>query len=436
LATKETVMMNKGLRLIVGFSAAFTLFIGVTAVAAAASPSPGGFSPGPQSTLYVAPGAAASPTPTVSNGIAGFGSGHGFGCSSAEFSTISAAVAAANPGATIIVCPGTYTEDVTIEKPLTIVGSAATVAPTSSDSSPLSPLTGGNNGFTVLSPDVTVSGFTVEGASSDGLAVLGDHATIRNNTVLDNGNGDPNNPGNGIDLDGSSYSTVSGNTVSGSGNGGIQLANDPDAIGLSTICSTLGISCSGITGTATYDSVIGNNVNNNPNACGILLVDHAGTDSSTPNLAGGIHNDVVEGNQVLNNALQGYGAGILLATEAPGGAVYNNLVSGNNVAGNGLAGLTLHSHMGANQDLNGNVIIANNFGTNNTKDEEPSDLQTTGVFIGSEQHLDITVFFNVIHNDYYGVYTASPDGVTVNGLAANAYVHDTVPWFASNSYTG
>jgi parallel beta-helix repeat protein len=434
------VMLNKGARLIIGFFAAFTLFIGLTATVAAASPGPGGFQPGPQSTLYVAPGAPVTPTPDVSSGNAGFGNnnyGHGSGCSNAEFSTISAAVAAANPGATIIVCPGTYTEDVTIEKPLTLVGSAATVAPDSSDSSPLSPLTGGNNGFTVLSPGVTISGFTVEGASSDGLAVIGDHATIRGNTVLNNGNGDPSSPGNGIDLDGSSYSTVSGNTVSGSGNGGIQLANDPDAIGLSTICSALGISCNGITGTATYDSVIGNNVNNNPNACGILLVDHDGTDGSTADLADGIHNDVVQGNQVLNNALQGYGAGILLATEAPGGAVYNNLVSGNNVAGNGLAGLTLHAHLlGTHQDLNGNVIIGNNFGTNNTKDEEPSDLQTTGVFIGSEDHLDITVFLNIIHNDYYGVYTASPNGVTVYGLAANAYVHDIVPWLASASYSG
>ena len=413
-------MLNRSARRFTGFCGGAVLLVGLTATAASASPSPG-FPPGAQSALYVAPGSPA---------------GHGFGCANAQFSTISAAVTAANPGATIIVCPGTYTEDVTIEKPLTILGSSATVAPDSSDSSPLSPITGGNNGFTVLSPGVTISGFTVVGASSDGFMVVGDHATIRNNTVTNNGLGDPSSPGNGINLDGSSYSTVSGNTVSGSGNGGIQLANDPDAIGLSTICSMVGISCNGITGTATYDSVIGNNVNNNPNACGILLVDHDGTDGSTANLVDGIHNDVVQGNQVLNNALKGYGAGILLATEAPGGAVYNNLVSGNNVAGNGLSGLTLHSHGGPGQDLNGNVIIGNNFGTNNTKDEEPSDLQTTGVFIGSEGHLNITVFLNVIHDDYYGVYTASPDGVTVNGLVANAYVHDTVPWFASNSYSG
>ncbi len=432
-------MLHKSTQLFIAFCAAFALCIGLTATAASASPGPGGFPPGPQSILYVGPGATVSPSATVNGGNAGFGNnfGHGFGCANPEYSTISAAVAAANPGATIIVCPGTYTEDVTIEKPLTIDGWAATVAPSASDTSPVTPFTGGNNGFTILNPWVTISGFTVEGASSDGLMVVGDHATITNNTVENNGLLDTNNPGNGIDLDGSSYSTVSHNTVSGSGNGGIQLANDPDAIGLSTLCPALGISCNGITGTATFDTVIDNNVNNNPYACGILLVDHAGTDGSTPDLANGIHNDVVAGNSVQDNADQGYGAGILLASEVPGGSVYSNLVIGNDVAGNGLSGLTLHAHLlGENQDLNGNVIVGNDFGTNNTKDEEPSDLQTTGVFIGSEDHLDITVQGNLIHNDYYGVFTASPNGVTVNGLAFNHYVDDTVPWFASSSYSG
>jgi hypothetical protein len=392
------------------------LVVGLTATAVTASPRP-------PATLYVGAGHS--------------GLGHGFGCRHAGFSTISAAVAAARSGATIIVCPGTYVEDVTVEKPLTIEGRNATVAPAASDSSPLTPLTGGNNGFTVLSPWVTVRGFTVEGASSDGIAVFGDYARIEGNAVTNNGLGDPSNPGNGIDLDGSSYSTVSGNTVSGSGNGGIQLANDPDAAGLSTVCPALGISCNGITGTATHDSVVHNNVNNNPNACGILLVDHDGTDGSTANLADGIYDNVVQGNTVLDNALLGYGAGILLATEVPGGAVYDNLITGNDVSGNGLAGLTLHAHLpGVHQDLNGNVIIGNDFGTNNTKDEEPSDLQTTGVFIGSEDHLDITVADNIIHNDYYGVFTASPNRVTVHGLASNLYVHDTLRWYALDSYSG
>src|SRR5580704_15591032 len=90
LATEEALMVKRSGRLFIGFCGAAVLLVGLTATAASASPGLG-FPPGPQSTAYVAPGAPA---------------GHGFGCANAGFSTISAAVAAANPGSTIIVCPG------------------------------------------------------------------------------------------------------------------------------------------------------------------------------------------------------------------------------------------------------------------------------------------------------------------------------------------
>src|ERR1700677_2440962 len=140
-------MLNRSVRRLLSLGGAAMLVVGLIATAATASPRP-------PATLYVGAGHSSS--------------GHRSGCNHAGFSTISAAVVAARSGATIIVCPGTYVEDVTVEKPLTIEGRSATVAPAVGDSSPLTPLTGGNNGFTVLSPWVTVSGFTVEGASSDG----------------------------------------------------------------------------------------------------------------------------------------------------------------------------------------------------------------------------------------------------------------------------
>jgi parallel beta-helix repeat protein len=362
-------------------------------------------------------------------------------CANAPYTTISAAVAAAQPGATIIVCPGTYVEDVTVTKSLTIEGLAgATVAPSATDTSPVTAITQANDGFTIVSPWVSISGFTVEGATGDGIFVLGDHALIQNNSVENNGFNLTPNPGNGIDLDGSSYSEVSNNYVTGSANGGIQLANDPDAIGLPAVCGLLQISCTGITGTATHDRVINNDVTENPYACGILLVDHAGTTDGTLDLADGVHDNLIQGNVVTNNAIQGYGAGILLATEAPGGAVYNNLITGNSVSGNGLAGLTLHAHL-AGQDLNGNVIVGNNFGTNNLKGgspylEEPSDGQTTGVFVGSQDHLTIVVANNTIHDNYYGVFTAGPNGVTVIGVNSNQYYNDTTPYASINTYSG
>ena len=59
----------------------------------------------------------------------------------AGYPTIGAAVAAAPPGYRIIVGPGTYPEDVTLTKPLTIMGHHATIDATNL-----------NNGFTVLRP--------------------------------------------------------------------------------------------------------------------------------------------------------------------------------------------------------------------------------------------------------------------------------------------
>src|SRR5689334_15954876 len=43
-------------------------------------------------------------------------------CPDAQFSSIEAAVQAAAPGDTVLVCPDTYDESVTIDKPLTLQG--------------------------------------------------------------------------------------------------------------------------------------------------------------------------------------------------------------------------------------------------------------------------------------------------------------------------
>ena len=116
--------------------------------------------------------------------------------------------------------------------------------------------------------------------------------------------------------------------------------------------------------------------------------------------------------------------------------MYNNLVSGNDVAGNGLSGLTLHAHVGA-----GSGSQRQRHHRQRLRDEQHEGRGAERPANDRSLHRqrgppDITVFLNVIHDDYYGVYTASPNGVTVNGLALNAYVHDTVPWYASNSYSG
>lgn len=83
----------------------------------------------------------------------------------ADFSTIQAAVNAANTGDTIDVASGTYSESVTINKSITVDGAQAGVAATGR-SGPESILDATSNSgdtlFNVAANDVTINGFTVQ----------------------------------------------------------------------------------------------------------------------------------------------------------------------------------------------------------------------------------------------------------------------------------
>ena len=378
-----------------------------------APPRVAGSAPAPGLAIPSTPSSAAAPTASATTatqttarggglpgsfgGLVVVGPTTGHGCGGAyAFPTISAGVDAVSPGGVVVVCPGLYTEDVTVAKSVTLIGYGATVQPDADDSNPLSDVLGGNNAFTVLAPNVTIRGFTVQGATTDGVFVLGDHALVQGVTATDN-------VINGINIDGSSHSVVKGNTLTRNG-GGIELSNDPEAAG---------ISVPGSTGTATYDLVVGNHIFGNPQACAIYLVDHAGGGAE------GIHNNVIQGNTVTDNATEGFGAGVLLASPVPGGAVYDNLIAANTITGNGLPGVAVHSHV-PGQNFSGNSIVGNTIGTNNILGLESDDAETTGVFIGSQDPLTITVSHNTISDNHYGIFTAGPS-VTVTGATTNTF---------------
>src|SRR5262245_26949240 len=91
-----------------------------------------------------------------------------------DYPTIQAAVTAANPGNTLLADPGTYVEQVTINKPLVLQGARHGVdardpsrTGTAVDESIVTGV--GNNGntpFSVTANNVTLDGFVVEGATS------------------------------------------------------------------------------------------------------------------------------------------------------------------------------------------------------------------------------------------------------------------------------
>lgn len=280
------------------------------------------------------------------------------------FSTIGAAVAAARPGSTIKVSPGTYKETVVIGKSLSLIGT--------SSSNTIIDATGLPNGVFVdgfhnpgLS-DVVVSGFTLENANFEGaLIVNASDVTLKANHVHDNNKsltngtcpgipdfepGEQMDCGEGIHLMGVSFSAIS-NNISENNSGGILISDDTGQ---------------------THDNLISNNqVHDNLLACGIVLASHQPAIGSSAPHHGIVHN-LVTGNQSIHNGVgfPGAGAGVGIFANGTGiGLVSGNTILNNQLLNNGLPGVTFHSHVGPNfhlppDNLNNNVIIGNRISGN------------------------------------------------------------------------
>ncbi len=165
-----------------------------------------------------APAGAAKPVTATIYASPSAAGGTGTSCATATFTTISAAVASASAGDTVVACPGTYTEDVVIQIPLTLIGESATIDATGLSGVPTGAILGQApyNGITIESSKVTVEGFTVKDAEGEGILAINPnpimgpmiggmqlftgkpikHVTIANNTVEDNdvGFADPSSP--------------------------------------------------------------------------------------------------------------------------------------------------------------------------------------------------------------------------------------------------
>jgi hypothetical protein len=121
-------------------------------------------------------------------------------CPAAGYTSINAAVQAAAPGATIVVCPDTYNEDVLVDRPLTIRAQhpassgasggsmrCAVLASQAPDPTHDAIVSGGLIGFNLRADDITIDGFVVQDelfGLSASTAVSGDHIT--NNLIQDN----------------------------------------------------------------------------------------------------------------------------------------------------------------------------------------------------------------------------------------------------------
>lgn len=371
--------------------------------------------------LFALAGSSSASTTTLYVSASAKAGGAGTSCATARYPAIGSAIAAASAGATVVVCPGAYTGEVTLTKPLVLRGEGATIFADGHDNGVLVPVSGS-----------TVEGFTVKGALGEGILVVGKpgvpvtHVTIKGNLVEGNDQGNPT----GAIISKSSYRECNGSTSSGAGDcgEGIHLMTVADSVVEGNIVgdNSGGILLSDELGPTDHNLIEGNQVGYNLLACGITIASHSGkgfVKGATVPAAGGVYDNTIEHNTVVANGTTADGAGVLLATPLPGGAVYDNTVVGNTISGNGQSGITVHSHV-PGQDLNGNVIEGNTIGVNNLAgdyDFSPNvDPRTTGVLVGTAQGpITITVKGNSISDDSVGIWTTGP--VTVSGMAANSF---------------
>jgi hypothetical protein len=173
------------------------------------------------------------------------------------FTTIGAAVTAANPGDTIEVAAGIYQEHVVINKSLTLDGAeAGTLAYMRMGAESVVDATSSGNAFQVAANNVTIDGFTVMNGGNGsfggivtpatfsnvnllnniinnntiGIYVNGTNVLVRGNLIEDNNVTGPAN-GSGIYSDqGSANVTISDNEFRDNMNGGITFAQLPAAV--------------------------------------------------------------------------------------------------------------------------------------------------------------------------------------------------------------
>jgi nitrous oxidase accessory protein NosD len=364
----------------------------------------------------------------------------GTSCGSATFTSISAAVAAAPSGGTVVACPGTYHEDVLVQKPLRLFGYGATIN-----------AAGLENAMQIVASHVKIRGFKLTNANGEGLLVgvdsLADggllpasgpvltHEDIEHVQAIDDDEGFngteqgnckyPGDCGGGIHLNVVTHSVV-GESVVNDNADGILLTDDY--------------------GPNSHNLIEDNIVNHNKTECGIVLPSHSSTAVSfvvnqdgsmtvtgrNPD-QGGVFDNVVRGNVTIANGtapppaqfggVGGSGSGIGIFGSGPGSGAYDNIVKDNYIAYNGLAGVTLHAHHPGGEDISGNQIIDNWFRRNNiagdTFDGGISNFKSTAIAVYSVPSVQMVIEDNHIRNNQIGIWLTNT--VQASGLDDNSY---------------
>ena len=289
------------------------------------------------------------------------------------YSTISAAVSHASANDVIQVAAGTYTEEVDIGIPLSLIGAGANK--TTIDATNLAHAVFVDGYDHPGLNDVNISGFTMENALYEGLLVVSaSDVTVTDNTIKNNDQiphqftgdltGCTDQPGNGI------YET----DETGDCGGAIHLVGAVNSIvsGNMVTNNADGILISDETAESRDNLVIHNTFKDNPQECGIVLASHPPAGQTNPPYAPhyGVDRNTISENLSTGNGVEVGGSGAGMFSDGAGqGRVSGNVISGNTLTNNGLGGVALHTHVGPSfglpaDDMSANKIIGNTISGN------------------------------------------------------------------------
>lgn len=189
-----------------------------------------------------------------------------------RFSTIQAAINAAQPGEEIYIDSGTYYESLSIDKSIKLIGKG--------NGAPVIDSRGYRDAITISAPDVVIEGLEVRGGPN-GIRVNADRATIRDNHIHDSEigvlvsgsqgclieeNEIDNNSRNGIEVNASSNNHIIKNKVLHNRNDGIlvTMGSHSNEILENEVCnngynSVEGQSCNAITVYLSDDNIVAGN---------------------------------------------------------------------------------------------------------------------------------------------------------------------------------
>lgn len=364
----------------------------------------------------------AQPQPTIIYVNSAGSDAKGNGSATNPYATITHAVSVAPAGAIITIAPGTYSESVTIARPLTLESESSEPTDTIINA------TGQLNGIAIIGADAngtTVEGLTVENANAEGIYVQDtSHVTVQYNLVLDNAlnasqvcpiNITPTTPpciseDKGIQLIGTSLSAIVGNRVIGTvGDGGIGISDD-GPLNPGIVESQFHPSTPGANNPSSHNLVADNTVINNAGGCGIVV--------SAYDPGEGVFDNVVSGNLVSGNA-----EGIVVATPVPGTSAINNTLRGNTIVGSATEGVDVDGSA-PNTSVAGNSVVGNVLSGNGPDYDFPKPAPTAIAVLSptSDPVTGTLVTGNTIQNEVYGIGVFNASRSTIMNNAADSSV--------------